>query len=257
MRPVCSSITSCLSLAYCSVSVNRGKHHLIRHEGLDREAAEQVFWQQLSRPMKSLLDLEKHERVLFSLFGLQAFCQDRKAAVQLRNELNCSCLVRNRGYPVRRLADKAFHRVSRATWAKNAWTLYMFADLQCAIYRRQYPVLSQVAETVNVEIYPLSVYKGASSLALATTALCARGASRAERWRSVLTPSITSPENDGDCDLARRAVAVNDQAFRVYGFEGTPWIVDERGQAVPQSVVRDPAQLAAWLANITPEVAHE
>lgn len=73
----------------------------------------------------------------------------------------------------------------------------------------------------------------------------------------MLTPSITPPENDDDCDLARRAVAVNDQAFRVYGFEGTPWIVDERGQAVPQSVVRDPAQLTAWLANITPEDAHE
>ena len=156
---------------------------------------------------------------------------------------------------IRRAAERQMFTVTLSSG--HARTLYVFADPQCSICRRLDPVLRQVAETVNVEIFPVSVYKGASSLALATTALCAGDASRAERWRSVLTPSITPPENDGDCDLARRAVAVNDQAFRVYGFEGTPWIVDERGQAVPQSVVRDPAQLAAWLANITPEDAHE
>lgn len=38
-------------------------------------------------------------RVLFALFGLQVFCQDRKAAVQLRDDLNRSCLIGNRGYP--------------------------------------------------------------------------------------------------------------------------------------------------------------
>lgn len=156
---------------------------------------------------------------------------------------------------IRRAAERQMFTVTLSSG--HARTLYVFADPQCAICRRLDPVLRQVAETVNVEIFPVSVYKGASSLALATTALCASDASRAERWRSVLSPSVTPPENDGDCDLARRAVAVNDQAFRVYGFEGTPWIVDEHGQAVPQSVVRDPAQLAAWLANITPEATDE
>ena len=115
---------------------------------------------------------------------------------------------------IRRAAERQMFTVTLSSG--HARTLYVFADPQCAICRRLDPVLRQVAETVNVEIFPVSVYKGASSLALATTALCAGDASRAERWRSVLTPSITPPKNDDDCDLARRAVAVNDQAFRVY-----------------------------------------
>ena len=90
------------------------QHHLIRHESLERGAAERVFREQLGRPLNSLHDLKKHERVLFALFGLQVFCQDRKAAVQLRDDLNRSCLIGNRGYPVQRLADRAFSRVSRA-----------------------------------------------------------------------------------------------------------------------------------------------
>ena len=90
------------------------KHSLIRHERLDRPAAEAVFRQQLGRPLNTIQDLQKHERVLFALFGLQVFCHDRKAAIRLRDNLNRSCLTGRRGYPIQRLADKAFSRVSNA-----------------------------------------------------------------------------------------------------------------------------------------------
>lgn len=152
---------------------------------------------------------------------------------------------------IRRAAERRIFTVPLSSG--HARTLYVFADPQCAVCRRLEPALRRAAEMVNISIFPVSVYRGQTSLDLSASVLCVPEEERAERWRAVYTPSITPADNDTDCDLARRAVAVNDQAFRIYGFEGTPWIIDDQGQAMPQSVVSDPAQLAAWLGDRNPE----
>ncbi|EKO1716510.1 conjugal transfer protein TrbA, partial [Salmonella enterica] len=67
-----------------------------------------------------------HERALVAIIGLQVFCDDRSAALELRDALNRSCGKRQRehgnkrGYPQLSLAEKAFRQVMATPQAK-AW----------------------------------------------------------------------------------------------------------------------------------------
>ncbi len=95
------------------------QHQLIIGQRLDRDRAKMVFSRQLGKPLKDMASFNAHERALFAVFGLQVFCNDRKAAEKLLDDLNRSCLIKSRrdkakiGYPVLRLANGAFHRVSQ------------------------------------------------------------------------------------------------------------------------------------------------
>lgn len=40
---------------------------------------------------------------------------------------------------------------------------------------------------------------------------------------------------------------MNDKAFRAYQFAGTPWVLSDRGQAVPQELLNNATEVALWL----------
>lgn len=96
-------------------------HNLVKHKVLDRDAARRVFEAQIGRPHNGFLDWSPYEQALLGVFGLQVFLDDRKAATQLLDDLNRSCLVtglrkrKNESMaPLYRLADQAFERVTQA-----------------------------------------------------------------------------------------------------------------------------------------------
>jgi intracellular multiplication protein IcmP len=97
------------------------RHNLVKHKVLDREAAKEVFEAQIGGVHKGLLDWTPYERALLAVFGQQVFLNDRKAATQLLDDLNRSCMVKGllSGHnhsmtPLYRLADKGFKRVAQA-----------------------------------------------------------------------------------------------------------------------------------------------
>lgn len=101
-------------------------HKLVIGQRLDHERARQAFDAQLGTPLLSESSFCAHERALVAIIGLQVFCDDRAAALELRDALNRSCGKRQRehgnkrGYPQLSLAEKAFRQVMATPQAK-AW----------------------------------------------------------------------------------------------------------------------------------------
>ncbi|EHD3630371.1 conjugal transfer protein TrbA [Salmonella enterica] len=101
-------------------------HKLVIGQRLDHERARQAFDAQLGTPLLSESSFSAHERALVAIIGLQVFCDDRSAALELRDALNRSCGKRQRehgnkrGYPQLSLAEKAFRQVIGTPQAK-AW----------------------------------------------------------------------------------------------------------------------------------------
>lgn len=101
-------------------------HKLVIGQRLDHERARQAFDAQLGTPLLSESSFSTHERALVAIIGLQVFCDDRPAALELRDALNRSCGKRQRehgnkrGYPQLSLAEKAFRQVIGTPQAK-AW----------------------------------------------------------------------------------------------------------------------------------------
>lgn len=101
-------------------------HKLVIGQRLDHERARQAFDAQLGTPLISESSFSAHERALVAIIGLQVFCDDRPAALELRDALNRSCGKRQRehgnkrGYPQLSLAEKAFRQVMATPQAK-AW----------------------------------------------------------------------------------------------------------------------------------------
>ncbi|EIM0129230.1 conjugal transfer protein TrbA [Salmonella enterica] len=101
-------------------------HKLVIGQRLDHERARQAFDAQLGTPLLSESSFSAHERALVAIIGLQVFCDDRSAALELRDALNRSCGKRQRGhgnkrgYPQLSLAEKAFRQVMATPQAK-AW----------------------------------------------------------------------------------------------------------------------------------------
>jgi intracellular multiplication protein IcmP len=130
------------------------EHKLVINRRLDRERAEAVFIRQLGpafedvasqapiQPRRGGLSarlsrraqtrtgelliprmqqFSPHERALFAAFGLQHFLDDRPGAEKLLDDLNRSTVNRRHpGYPMLRIADRAFYRVARTAEA-IAW----------------------------------------------------------------------------------------------------------------------------------------
>ncbi|POT23952.1 conjugal transfer protein TrbA [Citrobacter freundii] len=101
-------------------------HKLVIGQRLDHERARQAFDAQLGTPLLSESSFSAHERALVAIIGLQVYCDDRPAALELRDALNRSCGKRQRehgnkrGYPQLSLAEKAFRQVMATPQAK-AW----------------------------------------------------------------------------------------------------------------------------------------
>ena len=49
--------------------------------------------------------------------------------------------------------------------------------------------------------------------------------------------------------IAGEALAINDVAFRQYRIPGTPWVIADDGRHVPQSTMKDPAILRAFMTE--------
>lgn len=107
------------------------QHGLITRKVLNRQAAQAAFEAQIGTVHSYLDSWSPHEKALLTVFGLQVFLNDRKAATALLDDLNRSCVVkgllrrRNPTYlPLYALADKAFARVAAAPGLKDLLTTH-------------------------------------------------------------------------------------------------------------------------------------
>ncbi|NWB63537.1 DsbC family protein [Pseudomonas sp. F1002] len=156
----------------------------------------------------------------------------------------------------------------------HARTLYVFADPSCPNCQRVEPLLQAVASEYNVVIFPVAVIGREQSIAAITPVLCMPPELRKAAWAALFDvghdglnlgeKKDASGDVDagaglqpGKCDLAEKALGINEVAYQAYRIPGTPWVISDDGRHVSQALLNDPAKLQAFLNDKEPANAPE
>lgn len=147
----------------------------------------------------------------------------------------------------------------------HARTLYVFADPSCPNCKRLEPALNALSDDFNVVVFPVPVIGKEKSIAAITPVLCLPPEQRKSAWDALFDPAPeglnlgkkpakkASGEGDpkasqsGDCDVAVKALGINQVGYQAYRIPGTPWVISDDGRYVSQALLRDPLKLQAFL----------
>ncbi len=159
-------------------------------------------------------------------------------------------------------AERKFFTVEYSSG--HARTLYVFADPSCPNCQRVEPLLQGAASEYNVVIFPVAVIGREQSIAAITPVLCMPPEQRKAAWAALFDvgheglslgeKKDASGDVDagaglqpGKCDLAEKALGINEVAYQAYRIPGTPWVISDDGRHVSQALLNDPAKLHAFL----------
>jgi len=149
----------------------------------------------------------------------------------------------------------------------HARTLYVFADPECPNCQRLEPALEAAAKGFNVVVFPVAVIGREKSIASITPVLCLPSEQRKAAWSNLFDigngvmdlgkPAIEGVvEPGGNCDIAGKALGVNEVAYQTYRIPGTPWVIADDGRYVSQDVLQNPLKLQAFMSENAAEVSH-
>ncbi len=160
----------------------------------------------------------------------------------------------------------------------HARTLYVFADPSCPNCQRLESYLNTLSDAFNVVVFPVPVIGKEKSIAAITPVLCLPPEQRKAAWDRLfdaapegvnLGKAQEKPASDevdskappaGACDVANKALGINQTAYQAYRIPGTPWVISDDGRYVSQALLRDPQKLQAFLdqppANKTRETSN-
>lgn len=149
----------------------------------------------------------------------------------------------------------------------HARTLYVFADPECPNCQRLEPALEAAAKDFNVIVFPVAVIGGERSIASITPVLCLPPEQRKAAWSELFdvghgVMDLGKPKESkesaavgpGDCDIAGKALGVNEVAYQTYRIPGTPWAIADDGRHVSQAALQNPTSLQAFMGAA--EVSH-
>ncbi|MGM7284733.1 DsbC family protein [Pseudomonas guariconensis] len=147
----------------------------------------------------------------------------------------------------------------------HARTIYVFADPSCPNCQRLEPALEAAANDFNVVVFPVSMIGKEKSVAAASAVLCLPPEQRKAAWTALYDPGHDAlsigrkPDGDegahgsgavaSDCEMAAKALGVNDVAYRTYRIPGTPWAISDDGRYVSQADIRDLDKLKGFLSS--------
>jgi TrbB protein len=175
---------------------------------------------------------------------------------------------------LRSAADRKLFTVDYSTG--HARTLYVFADPRCPNCKRLEASLNRLSDAFNVVVFPVAVIGKERSIAAITPVLCLPPEQRKAAWDALFDPvpagmslskSQEKPASEGvdlkaaspagDCDVATKALGINQVAYEAYRIPGTPWVISDDGRYVPQALLRDPLQLQTFLDHKDGEASNE
>lgn len=146
----------------------------------------------------------------------------------------------------------------------HARTLYVFADPQCPNCQRLEPALEAAAKDFNVVVFPVTVIGREKSIASITPVLCLPPEQRKAVWSDLFDvghgvmelgkAQQSAAVEPGHCDIAGKALGVNEVAYQTYRIPGTPWAIADDGRHVSQEVLQNPLKLQAFMGAA--EVPH-
>lgn len=148
----------------------------------------------------------------------------------------------------------------------HARTLFVFADPRCPNCQRLEASLNRLSDAFNVVVFPVAVIGKEKSIAAITPVLCLPPEQRKAAWDGLFDPapggvnlgkSQEKQASEGvyskavqpasECDVAQKALGINQVAYEAYRIPGTPWVISDDGRYVPQALLRDPLKLQAFL----------
>ena len=137
-------------------------------------------------------------------------------------------------------------------------TLYVFADPECPNCQRLEPALEAAAKSFNVIVFPVTVIGREKSIASIKPVLCLPPEQRKAAWSDLFdvghgvmdlgksaAGGAVAPA--GDCDIAGKALGVNEVAYQHFRIPGTPWVIADDGRYVSQDVLQNPLKLQAFI----------
>lgn len=146
----------------------------------------------------------------------------------------------------------------------HARTLYVFADPECPNCQRLEPALEAAAKEFNVVVFPVTVIGREKSIASITPVLCLPPEQRKAAWSDLFDvghgvmelgkAQESAAVEPGHCDIAGKALGVNEVAYQTYRIPGTPWAIADDGRHVSQEVLQNPLKLQAFMGAA--EVTH-
>lgn len=123
-------------------------------------------------------------------------------------------------------------------------TLYVFSDPSCPSCRSLEHELVKLGKDYTIHIFPVSVIGGGTSALRLEKLMCASSDARATMWKKIIVGANSGGE---DCSEGATAVAANDQIFRAMRFEGTPTIINSRGDKFPDASPNTAAAIQGWM----------
>lgn len=139
----------------------------------------------------------------------------------------------------------------------HARTLYVFADPECPNCHRLEPALKAAAKNFNVVVFPVAVVGREKSIASVTPVLCLPPEQRKAAWSDLFDvghgvmelgkAKESAAVEPGHCDIAGKALGVNEVAYQTYRIPGTPWAIADNGRHVSQEVLQNPLKLQAFM----------
>lgn len=144
----------------------------------------------------------------------------------------------------------------------HARTLYVFSDPECPNCQAFEPLVKALSVHYNVIVFPVTATGGGKTAAEVSPVLCLPADKRKEAWGKLFSidDNMLHPAAAGEahpatavtgkhCDIATKALAVNDVAFHAYQFPGTPWVIADDGRHVTQSAMQSPETMTTFMAS--------
>lgn len=132
-------------------------------------------------------------------------------------------------------------------------TLYVFSDPECPYCRQAEPAIRKLASDFNVIIFPVSVIGKEKSAEKIASMLCQKdNGMKIKTWEQFFSPDAgmfaEANISKEQCELGNKLLNVNNTAFQSYKFPGTPWIISDKGQHIPGSMLESKDTLSLYLA---------
>lgn len=126
--------------------------------------------------------------------------------------------------------------------------IYVFSDPLCSYCRRLEPVLEKLGQEHTIHIFPVSVVGGSQSLSRINKLMCSKVETRGLLWKQAIAGQVPVGPSCADGDAA---IEANNKIFSAMGFGGTPTIINQNGEQVPE--FETAAEIANWLAQHSPK----
>lgn len=133
------------------------------------------------------------------------------------------------------------YTVLRADGKKGKF--YVFSDPSCGYCRRLEKELDSLGRTYTIHLFPVSVVGVKRTYERVHKIMCAKPKDRMSLWRDAVDGRLPTGPGCADGDAA---IEANNRNFLGMGFDGTPIIVSENGEQLPDSY-ESAADISRWL----------